>query len=254
MWTDTHAHLDMEEFEKDRDLVIQRAKEQQVEHIITVGVDLESSRKAVQLAKTYTAVHAAIGIHPHEAKGFTEKSIDPIVALSDNDEVVAWGEIGLDFYKRYSPQVDQKKAFEAQLQVALDLKLPVIIHDRDAHGEVLGILKRLGKRDRFGVVHCYSGDMALASELFALGFFISVSGTISYKKAGVIREVASKAPLDRLLIETDCPFLAPTPHRGHRNEPAFVAITGRELARLRGMSEAKLAEATTTNAKYLFKI
>ncbi len=254
MWIDTHAHLDMPEFSKDLNLVIERAAEERVQSIITVGVDLKSSKRAVQLAEIYPLVYAAVGIHPHEATGFVEVALEDLARIAQNQKVVAWGEIGLDFFKLYSPVQDQMRAFEAQLQMATDLKLPVIIHDRDSHEDTLKALKRFGRRDRAGVVHCYSGDMALAQQLFALGFFISIPGIVTYKKADLVKEIASGVPLERILIETDAPFLSPAPFRGKRNEPAFVPITGREIARLRGLSEEKFAEATTANAKYLFGI
>lgn len=254
MWIDTHAHLDMADFDSDRDLVLQRAFHEDVKSIITVGVDLKSSKNAVALATRYPGLYAAVGLHPHEAKGFKSNLLEMLAGLTQNDKVIAWGEIGLDYFKYYSPQNDQENAFKTQLGTAVELGLPVIIHDREAHEDLLAILKKFGKRDRFGVVHCYSGDLELAQELFALGFLISIPGTITYKNASLIREVAAKAPLDKILIETDAPFLAPIPYRGKRNEPAFVAITARELARLRNMDESQLAEALSHNTKKLFGI
>ncbi len=254
MWIDTHAHLDMPQFDEDRHLVIQRALRENVQNIITVGVDYETSRQAVQLAETYPSLCAAVGIHPHEATGFVEDDLEKLVELSQNEKVVGWGEIGLDFFKLHSPVQDQIKAFDSQLRVAVELNLPVIIHDRDSHEDTIRILKKFARRDRAGVVHCFSGDMDLAQELFALGFFISISGTVTYKNAAMIREIAARVALEKLLIETDAPFLAPAPFRGKRNEPAFVTITGRMIAKIRGISEEKFAEATTANAKYLFGI
>ncbi|RLB13974.1 MAG: hydrolase TatD [Deltaproteobacteria bacterium] len=254
MWTDSHAHLDMEDFTNDRDTVIQRAGEKHVIHIITVGVDLKSSKAAVNLAEQYPSVYAAIGLHPHEAKGFDEDTLEKIAALSTNHKVVAWGEIGLDYYHNYCPPKDQKKAFEAQLDVAKNLHLPVIIHDRDAHEDVLTILKKFGKSERIGVIHCYSGDLDLARDLMDLGFFLSIPGTVTYKNAGPIKTVAFKMPLERMLLETDAPFLSPLPYRGKRNEPAHVAITGKEVARLRNMDPEQLATITTKNARFLFGI
>ena len=254
MWIDSHAHLDMPEFEDDRDVVVERARQKKVQSIVTVGVDVKSSSDAVELANTIPGLYAAVGMHPHEANQFSKQVLEDIALLSENKKVVAWGEIGLDFFKYYAPRDAQVRAFEAQLRQAVDLGLPVIIHDRDAHQDMIRILRKFGKRDRFGVVHCFSGDMALADELFALGFFVSIPGTVTYKKASLVREVASKAPLEKILIETDAPFLAPVPFRGKRNEPAFVAVTGRQIAKLRRMPEDKFAEATTNNAKYLFGI
>ena len=167
-------------------------------------------------------------------------------------EVVAWGEIGLDFFRRYAPGEDQVKLFKRQLTMARDLNLPVIVHDRNAHDEVLEILGYMGPGEKLGVIHCFSGDMELAEAFIKLGYYISIPGTVTYKNALLVKEVASKVPLDRMLIETDAPFLAPVPHRGKRNEPAFVALTAKEIARLRQMDLEDLEKITTQNAIDLF--
>ena len=169
-----------------------------------------------------------------------------------NPKTVAWGEIGLDFYRGYSSREDQLGIFEPQLKIAFDLNLPVIIHDREAHSEVLRILKKIGKGERKGVVHCFSGDIDLAMALIKLGYFISIPGTVTYKKAVQTKEVATNIPLERLLIETDAPFLAAAPKRGKRNEPLFVTYTAREIAGLRGIEFEDVARATSNNAKTLF--
>ena len=254
MWIDTHAHLDMEVFQKDLESVLKRAEDNGVEAIVTVGVDLRSSQDAVQLANTRPNLYAAVGLHPHEARSFNSMTLETLATLSQDPKVVAWGEIGLDYYRNYSPRELQRKAFEEQLRIAIDLGLPIIIHDREAHEDILDILRKIGKRERFGVVHCYSGDMELAQQLFDMGFFISIPGTITYKNAAQIRQVAASAPIDRILIETDAPFLAPVPYRGKRNEPAYVAITAQELAKLRKLNETTLAGLLRDNTKKLFGI
>jgi len=254
MWIDTHAHLDMEVFQKDLESVLKRAEDNGVEAIVTVGVDLRSSQDAVQLANTRPNLYAAVGLHPHEARSFNSMTLETLATLSQDPKVVAWGEIGLDYYRNYSPRELQRKAFEEQLRIAIDLGLPIIIHDREAHEDILDILRKIGKRERFGVVHCYSGDMELAQQLFDMGFFISIPGTITYKNAAQIRQVAASAPIDRILIETDAPFLAPVPYRGKRNEPAYVAITAQELAKLRKLNETTLAGLLRDNTKNLFGI
>jgi TatD DNase family protein len=252
MLIDTHAHLDMKHFDKDRGEVLQRAERGGISHIITVGIDLDSSRKALGLAHENRSVYAAVGYHPHNAGGNISENLHALAGMTSDPKVVAWGEIGLDFFRGYSSREDQLGIFAPQLEMALELDLPVIIHDREAHSEVLKILKKIGKGERRGVVHCFSGDIDLAMALIALGYFISVPGTVTYKKALQTKEVAAGIPLERLLVETDAPFLAPVPKRGKRNEPLFVTYTAREIARLRGIDFEEVAQASSNNAKTLF--
>jgi TatD DNase family protein len=252
MLIDTHAHLDMKHFDKDRGDVLQRAETGGITHIIAVGIDLDSSRKALGLAHEHSAVYAAVGYHPHNAGGNISRSLHALAGMTSDPRVVAWGEIGLDFYRGYSSREDQLAIFEPQLEMALEVNLPVIIHDREAHTEVLNILKKKGRGERRGVVHCFSGDIELASALIELGYFISIAGTVTYRKALQTKEVAARIPLERLLVETDAPFLAPVPKRGKRNEPSFVTYTAGEIARLRNMDLEALAGATSNNAKALF--
>lgn len=251
---DTHAHLDMPEFKDDLPEVLRRAREQDVLQTITVGIDLESSRSAVAIAAMFPEVHATVGCHPHGAGEVRSADLEGISRLSSSPKVVAWGEIGLDFFRRYAPREDQLRVFSRQLETARELGLPVVIHDRDAHEEVLSALRRVGKQHRPGVIHCFSGDHALAMDLVALGYYISIPGTVTYKQAAVTREVATQLPLDRLLVETDAPFLAPVPKRGKRNEPAYVRYTAETIAGLRGIPFEALAEATSRNARHLFSL
>ncbi len=252
MLVDTHAHLDMEDFENDLDETLERAFEKGITKIVTVGIDRQTSETALGIARRHSQIFAAIGVHPHNAKASPEAELSGLTELTSHPEVVAWGEIGLDFFRRYAPPNDQMSLFKRQLEMARDLKLPVIIHDRNAHAEVLDILKYMGPGERLGVIHCFSGDMDLAKDFMALGYYISIPGTVTYKNALQIKEVASKIPLERLLIETDAPFLAPVPHRGKRNEPAFVALTAGEIARLRQMDPEDLGRMTSLNAGDLF--
>ncbi len=254
MLIDTHAHLDMPEFSQDLDDVIQRAKDMGVGRIITIGIDFDSSQSALHIADTYNNVFASVGLHPHDSSKFTEEILEKLAALAKNSKVVAWGEIGLDFFKLYSPKEKQIEAFTRQLQVAREMGKPVIIHDREAHYEILDTLQKLGKGKNLGVIHCFSGDLDLALEFIKLGYFISIPGTVTYKNAHKTKQVAKEIPVDRLLVETDSPFLAPIPHRGKRNEPSYVAITAKEIAKLRGIGFDDLARATTKNAETLFGI
>ena len=249
---DSHAHLDMNEFDADRSEVIARALRGGLTHIITVGIDPESSRRALALAREHPAVFATAGCHPHHAGQCSASDLEALRALAGAPEVVAWGEIGLDFFRNYAPREDQIRVFEEQLALAAEVHLPVIVHDREAHREVLAALRRARVGERTGVVHCFSGDLDMAREVIDLGFFVSVPGTVTYPKAETVRSVAAAIPLERMLIETDAPFLAPVPRRGKRNEPVFVTHTAREIARLRGITVEEVARQTADNTIRLF--
>lgn len=254
MLIDSHAHLDMQNFDEDRAKVLERAVNGGVTHIITVGIDLDSSLSALELARKYGFVYSSVGYHPHNALGGSTQRLDELARMASEKEVVAWGEIGLDFYRCYSSPAAQMETFCHQLEIANDLNLPVIIHDREAHNEVFTILKKMGKGERKGVVHCFSGDADLAMALIRLGYFISIPGTVTYDKASQVKEVASGIPLEYMLVETDSPFLAPVPRRGKRNEPLFVTFTAQEIARLRNVEFERVSQQTSENAKLLFGI
>lgn len=250
MLTDSHAHLDM--LEEDLDGILQRAREAGVRRIITIGVDLESSSRAVRMAERLGGVFAAVGFHPHDAADADKEQLEALSELALHPRVVAWGEIGLDFYRRLSPPDRQEEVFRAQLERAGDLGLPVVIHDRDAHDEVLSILRRMGAGPGRGVIHCFSGDLDLAMAFIDLGYYISIPGTVTFPNAARVRETAKNIPLERLLVETDAPFLSPVPMRGKRNEPAYVRWTALEIARLRGIPLDEVARLSTENAARLF--
>jgi TatD DNase family protein len=263
---DTHAHLDFAKFDTDRPAVLERAKAEGVVAILNAGTDVDTSRRAVELAAQNKMVYAAVGMHPHDAKKLDGAALAELRELACRAEVVAVGEIGLDFYRNLSPRDVQRRAFRAQLAWAAKLGKPVIIHDRDAHEEVMVILNDWAKglRDsplsgngdpaaaRLGVLHTFSGDLGMAQQAIALGFYISISGPVTYKKASRLRTIVQALPLDRLLVETDCPFLAPHPHRGKRNEPAYVRLVAERIAEIKGISLDEVAEATTANARSLF--
>jgi TatD DNase family protein len=258
---DTHAHLDFDKFDDDRQAVIDRALAAGVAAIVNVGVDVASSQRAVALAAQHPSIYAAVGMHPHDAKKLDGGALAELRQLAQAPKVVAVGEIGLDFYRDLSPRDVQRRAFQAQLAWAAKLGKPVIIHDRNAHAEVMDILAgwASGVRDpglagRLGVLHTFSGDRAMAEQAIDLGFYISISGPVTYKNARELPEIARNVPLDRLLIETDCPFLAPHPYRGKRNQPAYVRLVAERIAELRGMHIDDFAEATTANARRLFDI
>lgn len=255
MFIDSHAHLEMREFDQDRDRVVADATAAGVDYIITVGTNLEDCRKAIRIAGQYASVYTAIGIHPHDAGEIDDanEAYDELKAMAREKRVVAWGEIGLDFFRNHSPEAVQIRRFGEQLQMASDLDLPVIIHDREAHDQTVSMLKGWqGKRG--GVIHCFSGDTAMAERCLEMGFYISIAGPVTYNKSEKLREVVRQIPLEHLLIETDAPYLAPQPHRGKRNEPAHVIHTAAEVAAIKGIAIEDVGRTTSENAKNLFGI
>jgi TatD DNase family protein len=253
MAVDSHAHLEMEAFDGDREAVLDRAAAAGLTAIITVGTTLPDCEKAVALAGLHPAVYAAVGIHPHEVKGVDTATYDALTVLARREKVVAIGEIGLDFFYNHSPRDSQLQHFAAQLDLAEELNLPVIIHDREAHAETLDMLRHRKGKLR-GVLHCFSGDSAMARECLELGFYLSVAGPVTYPKAERLRQVVRDLPLERLLIETDAPYLAPQRYRGKRNEPAYVVETARVIAEIRGLPAPELERLTAVNARTLFNI
>jgi TatD DNase family protein len=251
MLIDSHAHLEAKGFDGDRDEVVERARQAGVEAIVTVGTTIKDCRKAVSLARQYVEVYAAIGIHPHDTKGIDEMTYDVLRVLAKEEKVVAYGEIGLDFFHNHSPREVQIRRFGEQLEVAEEIGLPIIIHDRNAHKEILRMLKGWKKR---GVIHCFSGDADMAQTCLDMGFFISVPGTITFEKADTLRDVVRRIPLDRLLVETDAPWLTPSPFRGKRNEPAYVFHTAKKVAEIKGVSLAEVGRVTSENVRTLFGI
>ncbi|MDO8631825.1 MAG: TatD family hydrolase, partial [Phycisphaerales bacterium] len=250
---DTHAHLDAQEFAGDCDEVVRRAAAAGLVAVVTVGVDLESSRAAIRLAERYPMVVAAVGIHPHNAAGGNETTLRELRVLACHARVVAVGEIGLDYYRnRVAPDV-QRRVFAAQLTMAAEVGLPVIVHDREAHEDVMQFLSRQTSVGPLsGVLHCFSGDVAMARVIERLGFFLSVAGPVTYPKSERLTEVVRAVPTSQILVETDCPFLTPQQWRGKRNEPAFVRTTLERVATLRGQPAAQVAAETTANAARLF--
>ena len=253
MLIDTHAHLQMSEFDGDRDEVIKRARENGIDAIIAVGITLEDSEKAIALAKSHDAIYATVGIHPHDAESIDPTTYDSLKKLAAHKKVVAYGEIGLDFFRNRSPRDVQIKRFEEQLDVARELNLPVVIHSREAHRETFEILEKR-KGNLRGVLHCFSGDYTMATRYIDLGYYISIPGTITFSNAGKLVEVVQKIPMDSLLIETDSPFLTPVPNRGKRNEPAYVAYVAQKISEIRGLTPEEVGIATTKNAGNLFGI
>lgn len=253
MFIDSHAHIDGHEFDADREEVIQRAHAAGVSLILNVGTGDPHSgafERAVELGKAHESIYTAIGTHPHDARLYDDKAEEKIKSLINNEHVIAWGEIGLDFHYDNSPRDVQVEVFKRQLRAARECDLPVVIHTREAEAETIDILRN--EYDGSGVFHCFSGSMDLAQRAIEIGFMISFSGIVTFKKANELREVAKQVPLDRLLIETDCPYLTPIPYRGKRNEPAYVVEVVRCLATLHGIDIAEMAGITTENFNRFF--
>ncbi|ODT43651.1 MAG: hydrolase TatD [Nitrospira sp. SCN 59-13] len=258
MLIDTHTHLDDARYASDRDAMIARAREAGVETMITIGCDLATSRSAVALAGQYPFVYASIGVHPHEVKHITDGWYDELRQLARENKVVAYGEIGLDYHYNHSNPEEQRLRFREQIQLARELKLPVIIHTREAQDDTIRILKEERASEIGGVFHCFSGDAWLAKDALELGFYLSFSGILTFQNATMLRDIAKTVPADRLLIETDCPYLTPIPHRGKRNEPAYVKHVAETLATITSNGENLTADdigrLTSDNARRLFKI
>ena len=222
--------------------------------IVNPGSDLASSYRAVQVAASHPGIYAAIGVHPHEVKDAARNYLEQLKALADNPKVVAIGEIGLDYHYDLSPRDEQKKAFIEQIALAKELLLPIIIHDRESHGDALEIIKQENAGVNGGVLHCFSGSPEFAMECVRLGFYISIAGPVTFKNSRKLPDVVAAVPLDRLLIETDSPYLAPEPYRGKRNEPLYVRYVAEKVAAIRGITLNEIIEATSENAIRLFNI
>ncbi len=251
---DSHAHLDNDQFKDDLDQVLKNADEAGVKQILTIGCDLQSSAKSVALAGSYSCIHAAVGIHPHDATEATPEGLALLETLASAPKVVAIGEIGLDFYRDRSPRDQQREAFRQQIKLARSCDKPIIVHDRDAHAEVLQILREEGAEQVGGVLHCFSGDLEMAKACLDLGFYLSFTGNITYPKNEGLREVVAGIPIDRILIESDCPYLSPQPFRGKRNEPAYVKLTAEKIAEIKNLTLADVSRVTNRNAYDLFGI
>jgi TatD DNase family protein len=254
LFVDTHCHLDFEAYDADLGEVLMRARQAGVRGIITIGIDLPSSQRAIDLAKANGEVHATVGIHPHNASHLSDRDIESLVSLGRKSEVKAYGEIGLDFYRNYQPRSTQISCFREQLDIARQLNLPLVLHDREAHGDILRVLREHHAWEMGGTMHCFSGDWRFARSCLDLGFYISIAGPVTFTKSKTLQDVARKCPLERLLLETDAPFLSPAPKRGKRNEPAFLIYTAEKIASLKKISLEKLARQTSLNAGQLFRL
>lgn len=254
---DTHCHLDFPDYEGDTAGPVARAVAAGVTRMVTIGTTLDTSETAVTIAERHPEVYAAVGVHPSDLDSIGPDTYDRLVALAKRLRVVGWGECGLDYFRNRSDRVTQRRRFREQVELAASLRLPVLVHDRDAHDDILATLREAPATGRGGdaargIIHCFSGDLPFARSCADLGFVISIPGIVTFKNASALREVAAALPLEALVVETDAPFLAPEPYRGKRNEPAFVASTARRLAEVKGLAFEAVAEATTRNAERVF--
>jgi TatD DNase family protein len=254
MFFDSHVHLDLPPLAEDEAGVVHRARAAGVSFIVTIGIDPESSAQAVAIARRHEGVYAAVGLHPHGASALSDAAMERLEALARHDKVVAVGETGLDFFRDRSPRGIQLAAFREQIRLARRLGLPIVVHDRDAHDAILTVLAEEKASEVGGVIHCFSGDMAFARRALAMNFLISIPGAITYKGSEAQAEVLRKVPLEKLLIETDSPFLAPVPYRGKPNEPSYVPLVARKIAEIRGLSPEDVGRVTTLSAMTLFGI
>jgi len=251
IWTDTHCHLNHPDFASDAGLVWSRAKDAGVHAAVVVGYDLASSESALQVAERLDGCWASVGIHPHDAVQCDENALLQLHRLASHPRVTAIGEIGLDYYRNLSPKDAQQQALEQQINLALQLRLPAIIHCRDAYDDLLPILARYPLR---GVLHCFSGELHHAQRAVEMGWYLGIGGVVTFKNAHTLREVVQRVPLENLLLETDAPYLAPMPHRGKRNEPAYIPLIARMVASLKNVPLEELATVTTQNARCLFSL
>ncbi|MDD9900075.1 MAG: TatD family hydrolase [Alphaproteobacteria bacterium] len=250
---DSHCHLDYPDFaEEGVEAVVRRAEEAGVTHFLTICVEVEKFQQVLDVAEKFSNMHCTVGTHPHHAAEELHVTREELVRIAANPKVVGIGETGLDYYYNHSPAEEQKKGFATHIEAALETRLPLVVHTRDADVDTIDVLTSAGQKDARGVMHCFSGDINLARKSLDLGFYISFSGIITFKKADELREVVKFVPQDRMLIETDAPYLAPMPHRGKRNEPSFVKHTANMVAQIKEMSLADVGDVTARNFFSLF--
>lgn len=254
MFFDTHVHLNDEQYSEDLEDVIMRARDSGVEKMVVVGFDRKTILRALELIEEYEFLYASVGWHPVDAVDMKHEDLIWIEEIASHPKVVALGEMGLDYHWDKSPKQVQQEVFRKQIRLAKKLKMPIIIHNRDAAQDIVRILREEDAQEVGGIMHCFSGSVEIAKECLDLNFYISLGGPVTFKNAKKPKEVAMHVPIDRLLIETDCPYLAPHPHRGKRNEPAYVKIVAEQIAELKGISLKELAHVTTANAKKIFGI
>ncbi len=252
MFFDSHAHYDDKRFNKDRHSLLMSMADNQVDYIVNAGAHIPSSREGIALAEKYSLMYTSVGVHPHNVKDLSEDAVATLETLSQHPKVVAIGEIGLDYYYDHSPRDVQRMWFQRQMDLAKKLDLPIIVHSREAAQEVFDMVKASGLTD--GVIHCYSGSAEMAKKYVKLGFYIGIGGTVTFDNARIVREVAREIPLESIVIETDCPYLSPAPHRGKRNNSTYLKYIAQKIGDIKGISIEEVGQVTTYNAKKLYRI
>ena len=254
MFIDTHAHFNDKAYDGDRHLVLSSLRDFGVDKVINIGADLESSKEVVSLANQYDFLYAAVGVHPYDASTVNDETLETLSSLSQNKKVVAIGEIGLDYHEEGFSKEIQKEAFIKQLRLAKSLSLPIVIHDRDSHRDVLDILKSENIQNHKCVMHCYSGSPEMLKEVLSLGMYISIGGVVTFKNAVKAVQSVKEVPLNRLMLETDCPYLAPTPHRGTRNSSSYIPLIAQKIAEIKGVTLSEIERETNQNAADFFGV
>lgn len=253
MLIDVHAHYDDKQYNDDREEIINKAKKSGVDIIINSGSNIKSSQRSSELSQKYDFIYATVGVHPHDTERTPENTIDILNGLLENPKIVAIGEIGLDYFRDFSQKESQKYWFKKQMDFIADVKYPVVIHSRDAHGDCLEMVKRYKDKVK-GIFHCYAGSVEMAQELIKLGYMFSFGGVVTFTNAKSCHEVIRNIPIEYILLETDCPYLAPHPHRGERNDSSYMHLIARRIAELKNISIDEVAQKTSENAKRCFKI
>lgn len=254
MFIDSHAHLDDGRFDEDREDIIEAIKKNDIDIVVNIGADLSTSINSIKLAEKYDFIYATVGVHPHDAKTMDDNTINLLKTFAQKEKVVGIGEIGLDYYYDNSPREIQKKRFIEQIELAKELDMPIVVHTRDAAGDTMEIIKNSQDGRLRGVMHCYSGSVEQAFEYIDLGFYISLGGPVTFKNSRVSKEVAKKIPLEKLMIETDSPYLTPEPYRGKRNNPMYVKYVAEKIAEIREVSVEEIGKYSSENTKRLFNI
>ena len=252
MLFDSHAHLDDHKFDSDRDEIIAALEKSGISYVVNIGADVQSSENSVALAEKYDFIYAAVGVHPYDAEIVDDALAEKLKAMAQNKKVVAIGESGLDYHYEDADREIQKNAFIKHIKLADELDLPVIVHNRDSHKDMMDILAE--HKPKNAIIHCYSGSAEMAKELVKMGYYISFSGTVTFKNAVKVQQAAEVVPLDKMLIETDCPYLCPEPERGRRNDPSKIRFTAQKLAEIKGVTFEEIAKITMENAKHVYKI
>lgn len=251
---DTHAHYDDQAFSEDRQEIFRKMKEEGIDYVVNIGANMASSRATLELAEQYPFVYGAVGVHPSDAQEISDDSLNELKDLSRHDKIVAIGEIGLDYYWPEPSKEIQKNALEAQIELAKDMKLPIVIHSRDAARDTADMLSALHAGDCGGVIHCFSYTKEMAREFLNMGFYIGIGGVVTFKNAKKLKEAVRYIPMDRIVLETDCPYLAPTPYRGKRNSSLYLPYVAEEIAKLKDVSYEEVLAATMTNAKKMYRL